>query len=99
MSRKTDSDYYTARQPELLAGFDREADLWRTVLADRYGEEGADALYRAAREKYEEIIPQTPRIEGVRASGAGTGRRLGTSFLTRRGVCPAVPGRDRGGAS
>ncbi len=57
-----------ARESEsLLRDFDKTAQLVRRFVADRYGDEGADALYRSAREKYKEIIPQIPRIEGARA--------------------------------
>ena len=59
---------------ERLRDFDRTCQLVRGFVADRYGEEDADALYRAAREKYEEIIPHIPRIRGFRA-------RMFNSFL------------------
>lgn len=51
----------------LLRDFDETARLARRFLADRYGEEGADALHRAARQHYQEIIPRVPRISGPRA--------------------------------
>jgi hypothetical protein len=57
-----------ARESEsLLRDFDKTAQLVRRFVADRYDEEGADALYRSARKRYKEIIPQIPRIEGARA--------------------------------
>jgi hypothetical protein len=51
----------------LLRDFDETARLARRFLADRYGEEGADSLHRAARQHYQEIIPRIPRIAGPRA--------------------------------
>jgi hypothetical protein len=51
----------------LLRDFDETAQLVRRFVADRYGEDGADALYRSARRQYGEIIPRIPRISGLRA--------------------------------
>ena len=87
---RTDS---RARESESLLGdFDETARLVQRFLADRYGEQGAEALYRAAREKYEEIIPQIPRIEGVRA-------RMLNSFLriTAQEVAVYKAVTERGG--
>ena len=64
-----------ARENEgLLRDFDKTAQLVRRFVADRYGEDGADALYRGARRQYEAIIPRIPRIGGVQA-------RMLNSFL------------------
>jgi hypothetical protein len=52
----------------LLRDFDKTADLVRPFVAGRFGEGGADALYRRVRENYEEFIPQIPRIGGLRAT-------------------------------
>ena len=61
---KTDS---RVRESErLLRDFEKTAQLVRPFVADRYGEEGGDALYRGVREKYKEIIPQVPWLEGIR---------------------------------
>jgi hypothetical protein len=60
----------------LLRDFDKTAELVRRFVADRYGEEGAEALYRGARKKYEEIIPQIPRIEGARAKALNSFLRI-----------------------
>ena len=60
----------------LLRDFDKTAELVRSFVADRYGEEGADALYRDAQKKYEEIIPQIPRIEGARAKALNSFLRI-----------------------
>jgi hypothetical protein len=57
-----------ARHSEaLLRDFDKTAELVRRFVADRYGEDDAEALHCGAREKYKEIIPQIPTIRGVRA--------------------------------
>jgi hypothetical protein len=58
----------------MLRDFDRTAQLVKGLVAERYGEEGADELYRDARQEYEAIIPQIPRIKGARA-------RMLNSFL------------------
>jgi len=89
---RTDS---RARESEILLGdFDETARLVRRLLADRYGEQGADALCRAAREKYEEIIPQTPRIEGVRARAMNSFLRITAQEIA---VYKAV--EERGGTA
>ena len=89
---RTDS---RARESEsLLDDFDETTRLVRRLLADRYGEQGADALCRAAREKYEEIIPQTPRIEGVRARAMNSFLRITAQEIT---VYKAV--EERGGTA
>ncbi len=59
-TRTRDSD-------RLLRDFDRTAKLVRPFVAERFGEENADALYRVARAEYEKILPQIPRINGIRA--------------------------------
>jgi hypothetical protein len=51
----------------LLEDFDKTAELARLFVVDRFGTESAGALYRDARERLDEIIPQIPRIEGIRA--------------------------------
>jgi hypothetical protein len=50
----------------LLRDFDESARLVRPFVAGLYGEEGADELYRSARESYERIIPKVPKIHGAR---------------------------------
>jgi len=57
---QTDSRSQPSEQ--LFRDFDKTAGLVRSFVADRYGEEGADGLYRDARKKYEENIPRIPRI-------------------------------------
>jgi hypothetical protein len=58
----------------VLHDFDRTAQLVKGLVAERYGEESADEVYRDARQEYKAIIPQIPRIKGPRA-------RLLNSFL------------------
>jgi hypothetical protein len=48
----------------MLCDFDRTAQLLKGFVAERYGEESADELYRYARQDYRAIIPQIPEIEG-----------------------------------
>jgi menaquinone-dependent protoporphyrinogen oxidase len=55
------------RSEKLLRDFDKTARLVRRFLMDRYGEAEADALHRAAREKYKAIIPQIIWVKGPRA--------------------------------
>jgi hypothetical protein len=78
----------------LLRDFDKTAQLVRRFAADRYGEDGADALYRAAREYYGEIIPRIPRIRAVRA-------RMLNTFLrfTAQEVAVYKAVKERGGTA
>ena len=88
------NDSRTRESESLLGDFDETARLVRRFLADRYGEQGADALCSAAREKYEEIIPQTPRIEGVRAGAMNSFLRITSQEIA---VYKAV--EERGGTA
>ena len=84
-----------ARENEsLLRDFDKTAQLVRRFVADRYGEDGADALYRGARRQYEAIIPRIPRIGGVQA-------RMLNSFLrfTAQEVAVYKAVKERGGTA
>ncbi len=78
----------------LLGDFDKTADLVRPFVADRFGEGGTNALYRCAREKYEEFIPQIPRIGGFRA-------RMLNGFLriTAQEVAVYHAMKERGGTA
>ena len=51
----------------LLRDFDKTAALAKRFLVERYGENGADALYRDARANYREILPQVSWVKGARA--------------------------------
>jgi hypothetical protein len=88
------SDSRTRESEGLLRDFDKTAQLVRRFVADRYGEDGADALYRGARRQYEAIIPRIPRIEGVRA-------RMLNSFLriTAQEVAVYKAVKERGGTA
>jgi hypothetical protein len=71
---QTDSRSQPSEQ--LLRDFDQSAEPVQRFVADRYGEEGADELYRDARKKYEEFIPRVPRIPGLRARMLNTFLRI-----------------------
>jgi hypothetical protein len=62
---RTDSQAQASES--LLREFDKTAELVRSFVSDRFGDDGAAALHRAARANFEEIIPQIPRIAGARA--------------------------------
>jgi hypothetical protein len=88
------NDSRAQESERLLRDFEKTAQLVRPFVADRYGEEGGDALYRGVREKYEEIIPQTPRIEGVRARAMNSFLRVTAQEIA---VYKAV--EERGGTA
>lgn len=52
---------------KLLKDFDKSADLMQNYLVQRYGKEFADRLYKQTRQEYEQLIPEIPRIKGLRA--------------------------------
>jgi hypothetical protein len=60
--------YYTSRKERLLRDFDTTASLMTASLVARYGEGFANTLQRDVRQQYEELIPEIPRIRGLRAS-------------------------------
>jgi hypothetical protein len=78
----------------LLRDFDKTAHLVRPFVADRYGEDGADALYRGARRHCGEIIPRIPRTAGIRA-------RMLNNFLriTAQEIALYKAVRERGGTA
>lgn len=82
------------RGKSLLRDFDETAGIIRRFLVDRYGEEGADELSRDIRKKYQEIIPQIPRIGGVRAGAFNSFLRITAQELA---VYKAV--KERGGTA
>ena len=59
--------YHVSKKSKLLKEFDKTAGLMQDYLAQRYGEELADRLYKETRQKYEKIIPEIPYIQGMRA--------------------------------
>jgi len=60
-------NYYASKKPKLLKDFDKTAALMQDYLVQRYGKEFADRLYKQTRQVYEELIPEIPHIEGLRA--------------------------------
>jgi hypothetical protein len=88
------TDSQTRASESLLREFDKTVELVRPFVIDRFGVDGADAIYRAARENFEEIIPQIPRIAGVRA-------RMLNSFLriTAQEVAVYKAVAEQGGTS
>lgn len=92
MAKTSTEQYYLEASEPLLRDLDKTAELVRSFVADRYGEEGTDALYRDVRTKYEEIIPEIPRIAGVRS-------RLLNTFLrfTAQEVAVYKAVHERGG--
>ena len=86
------TEFQAHESESLLRDFDHTAELVRPFVVDRVGVDGADSLFRGARENYEEIIPQIPRIEGVRA-------RMLNSFLriTAQEVAVYKAVTERGG--
>lgn len=57
----------TRAQRRWLADFDRTSALVRPFVVERYGEAGAEALHRDARQTYQEILPRVRWVEGPRA--------------------------------
>ncbi len=58
------TEYYVARQAELLQEFDEEVERWRSVLAPQYGPDFAEQVLRESREQYQSLLPQLPYIGG-----------------------------------
>lgn len=56
--------YHTARKPELLKGFDENAERWRPIIVGQFGSEFANTILKESREEYEALIPQIPYIGG-----------------------------------
>jgi len=59
--------YYTSQKSKLLNDFDITASLMRECLVERYGQDFAETLSREVRREYEDLIPEVPFIEGMRA--------------------------------
>ncbi|MHC4143736.1 MAG: L-2-amino-thiazoline-4-carboxylic acid hydrolase [Planctomycetota bacterium] len=59
--------YSESQKSKLLKDFDATASLMRDYLVERYGQDFAGTLSRDARQEYERIIPEVPRIRGMRA--------------------------------
>ena len=72
MKKQMVKNYYISRKPKLLKSFDKTAGLLRDSVVSRYGADFTDTLYREVRQEYEALIPQIPRIEGIRAAPLNT---------------------------
>lgn len=72
MAKQVIDNYYASRKPKLLKDFDKTANLVRDFVVSNYGSDFADTIYREVRQEYEALIPQIPRIEGVRAGPLNT---------------------------
>jgi len=57
-------EYYLSHKSEILMQFDTHAEAWRPFLANRYGDEFANAVLRETRQQYEALIPEIPYIGG-----------------------------------
>ncbi len=57
-------NYYVPKKTKLLKSFDKTANFIRDYVVSRYGEKLADTLSRKARQKYEQLIPHIPHIDG-----------------------------------
>lgn len=68
--------YYTSRKQQLLKDFGKTADLVRNFVISNYGLDFADALYLAARQEYETLIPQIPHLEGMRGGALNSFLRI-----------------------
>ena len=62
------NDSRAQESERLLRDFEKTAQLVRPFVADRYGEEGGDALYRGVREKY---MKSSRRFHGSRVPEGG----------------------------
>jgi hypothetical protein len=60
-------NYYVRRKTKLLKSFDKTATLIRDYVVSRYGENLADTLSQKARQKYEQLIPHIPHVDGLPA--------------------------------
>ncbi len=66
VKQKVVDSYYTSRKPKLLKDFDKTANLVKDFVVSSYGSDFANTLYRDARQEYEVLIPQIPRLKGTR---------------------------------
>lgn len=64
---KTQPDnYYISHKSKLLKSSDKTVSFVRDSVVSSYGSDFADTLYREVRQEYEELIPQIPRVKGIR---------------------------------
>ena len=76
------NNYYISRKSKLLKSFDKTASFVRDAVVSLYGKGFADTLYKETRQEYEELIPQIPHIEGVRAAALNSFLRITAQELT-----------------
>ena len=66
VSNVENNSYYATRIPKILKDFDETANLARSFVISNYGVDFTDILHRDARQEYEAMIPEIPRIGGPR---------------------------------
>jgi hypothetical protein len=58
--------HYTFHLSKLLKDFDRASHWFRPYLVVRYGQTFAETVLQAARQEYEQLVPQIPYIGGAK---------------------------------
>ena len=91
-NRAAASPRYSSKR--LLRDFDENAERVHPFVVARFGVDGAEALYRSARDHFARSIPRIPRIRGLRA-------RMLNAFLriTAQEVAAYQAIRERGGTA
>lgn len=64
MSNWVDTEYYTSRKSEWLERLDQDAQRWKPIISQQFGDDFADTLLAEAREEFEALIPEIPYIGG-----------------------------------
>jgi hypothetical protein len=64
MEYPIDRNYYTDRKPELLQKYETEARIWNPFVFGWYGEIQGYRIIQAARQEFENLIPQILYIGG-----------------------------------
>jgi hypothetical protein len=64
MAYPIDKDYYIRKKPELLEQFEKDVKCWSPFVLKQYGEIQSYKILQAARQEFEELIPQIPYIGG-----------------------------------
>ena len=64
MAYPINKEYYTRRKPEILKDFKKEAQIWKPVITEHYGQETADSIYDNAWKEIKAMIQQIPYIGG-----------------------------------
>jgi len=58
------NDSYLKRKPELIEGFNQEANSWKPILVNTYGDDLAGVMINDSRIEFEIMIPGIPYIGG-----------------------------------